>query len=389
MLNKTLLNDNNNNQIITEEITITSGVMKFNKRLVIKAMIHNHRAENSHRNIINNNTCYFLNDDNVVEEVPKWANKDNVRKRLRNKSYNLYKKHHNRQFKLLSERAERLGITPPKEKDLRPIVEGVVNFGNVYDIKNATEDERKAKTKAFNQSWTEEDLIILTELISKNLKEWAREFNLEILDVSLHTDEEGLIHAHYLTTHYDSETGMAAGIRNNKNNIGWRLQEIIAKGIDYFNNDSYSFKQTEGKNNRRKSMTKEELKEFRKEHTEIEEIKKEKDNLIIEKEQIENDKRELEYQLTLAKMEVDRIAMDLENMVNRLQDLDPNDKNDVKKKINTITASSDYNIGKGRMKGAIQAVNNLKKLSKALEKRYGINNSIVHQSKTKPTSPEE
>ncbi len=340
-----------------KNITISSGITEFKKEKVLHALIHNHRLEQSHKNIKNNNTNYFFNFKTMeIEKVKISADKKADRAKTRARARAVYKKHLDKQMALMIKRNEEKGVRKPYEKDLNPIAEGIVNFGNVYDIRNATKEERIANTKRFNEQYSEEEWKAIFEDIKNNLMEFARAEKIELLDITLHRDEEGLIHAHYLITNYNPETGEHLNIRRNKNGIGDRLQDKMAQNMEI-----WDLHRAKGRNGKKK-LTKEQLIALRNEKDELETTK-------LELEKTKNELRVLKNSMKEVKKESKKIIEILKFFIDELSTIDPNDKYGAKAKIEKLLKSAKYAIGKGKMDVAQSKLDHLEKILKAMDKK--------------------
>jgi len=338
-------------------ITVSSGITRFKKDQIISAMIHNHRLENSHRNIINDNANFFY-DMNTQQQgqIFIYEDKKEQRAKVRTKAKDTYKKHFDRQMELMTERNKEKGYKRPKAKDLNPIAEGVVNFGGVYDINNDTNEERIRKTEEFHNSFTEKEWGEIFHQIKTNLEEFCHQTKTELLDITFHRDEEGLYHIHYLVTNYNNQTGEHLNIRQNKNGRGDLLQDVICQNMG-----KYGMGRAKGRESK-KRMSKEELIRFREVNNELEETKKEleekKEELRILKNNIED-----------CKIEASKIIFTLNYFIEELSKIDPNDKYGAKDKLEQLLKSAQWAIGKGKMEVAQSKLDNLEKILKAMEKK--------------------
>lgn len=365
----------NNNQV-----TISSGITQFKKDSILKAMIHNHRLESKHRNIINDNTNYFYDMSNQEQkEILNYRDKVGQRATIKRQTKALYKKHFDNQMELMTERNKKKGYAKPKEKDLNPIAEGIVNFGNVYNVREDSEEVRLEKTKQFHEKYTEEQWREIFEQVKDNLIQFTNITNTELIDLTMHRDEEGLIHFHYLITNYNNQTGEHLNVRQNKNGIGDKLQDIIAKGFE-----EYEIGRAIGKKNGKKRLTKEELIELRSKNDEINQLKHElevskakvKETKEMALEVILDTERELKIinnnSRELVK-EGQRIFDIMKMIIEEFGDMDPNSKYNTKEKLNKIYNSAQLALGKDTQNFNIlqSKMDKFEKIVKAYDKKGG------------------
>ncbi len=363
----------NNNQI-----TISTGITRFKKKHIEQALIHNHRGENSHKNIINKNMNYYYNLDNQEQlELPVYVDKNYQRKTSRRQIRSLYKKHSDNQLNLMIERNKLKGFRPPKEKDLNPMAEGIVNFGNVWDIRNDSNDLRIKKSNEFHNNFSKEDWSLMFEQIKDNLMKFAKETNTELIDLTFHRDEGGLYHFHYVITNYNNQTGEHLNVRQNKDGIGDKLQDIICEGFE-----QWDIGRAQGKSKGKKRLTKEELIEIREKNEEINKLNQQ----IEEGKQKVKDIEEntLEAILT-AKEEVRTVINNANNVIEEtrryidimeyiikeLSDMDPNDKHKTKEKLNKILKSSKYAMGKDKFDIVIERMRKFEEVVDAFDNKGG------------------
>lgn len=365
-------------------ITVSSGITKFQMSNIINAMVHNHRLEESHRNIKNNNTNWKFNLHNQeLQDILIYPDKVEQRKAKRAKAKRWWNTHLKKQFDLMSERNKSRGYNPPKKKDLKPIVEGVVNFGNVYDVTNDSNEERIRKTNEFHNSYSEEEWQEIFNQIKDNLLEFCKQTGTELLDITFHRDEEGLYHIHYLITNYNNVTGESMNVRQNKNGIGYLLQDIVSSNLEEYNMTRVK----KGKKGR-KTLTKEQLIENR---TSKEKELKELDRKIekADKELIEfkDDTMEIkrEMYLLFEQSKIDFIAY--KNLIIALSQIDPSDKYGTKKNIDKVLKTADYLLSKGKIEVAIERFNKIENLVSAMDKTHGTDLSSILKDNNTPNNP--
>jgi len=152
----------------------------------------------------------------------------------------------------LKEEIKKLNISlkyPRWERLTAPIFEGLVAFGNVYDL-DSPKEERQKLTKEFNNLMIGEDqkpselMKKINSQVLKNIEKLEQELNIDIRKDSItwHLDEDGLIHAHYLGNNYNKETGQPIATpkksekATNKNTVskqvGELIQDIIADNME-------------------------------------------------------------------------------------------------------------------------------------------------------------
>lgn len=335
-------------------ITVSSGITKFKKDQILHALIHNHRLENSHRNIknLNTNFCYDI-ETGKQKKIIIPSNKEEARAEARERGRGIYQHHLDKQMELMIKRNEAKGVSKPKKKDLKPIAEGVVNFGGVYDILTHTNEERIKRTDKFHKSYTEEEWSKIFHQIKLNIEKFCAKTNQDLIDISFHTDEEGIYHMHYLVTNYNRETGEGLNVRHNKNGIGDMLQDIVCEGME-----EWGMGRAKGRKNKKK-MTKEELIAMR------DSI----DSANNELEQKQEELRVLEQSVKDCQIEASKIVFILNHFIDELSQIDPNDKYGAKSKIEKLLKTSQWAIGKGKMDVAQSKLDHLEKILKAMDKK--------------------
>jgi hypothetical protein len=236
--------------------TITSGVNKIKDNLRAR-LNHNYRYELSHKNVENNNIDTYIDNGKIIHFTAeeKRATEIKQKKADRTKWSEYEEEALNQQFKLLQKsKAEGRLKHIERKSRLNPIMEGIVAFGNVYTITEDTEII-KEKTKAFNTYVKENETQIISNIFH-NLNKFAKEFNTEISNIIFHYDEGGLVHCHYMIKNFDNKTGQSLDFKKNKNNIGYRLQDIICEGLG-----GLGFERGK-RDSRKRKMTKQQLVEF-------------------------------------------------------------------------------------------------------------------------------
>jgi len=250
-------------------LTITSGIAKTKDKIQDR-LKHNLRLEKSHRNIKNKKANYFITENGKIE-ISTISKKERQAKLEKLKEE--YQEALEENFLLLQKQKREGNISRMERKSrLRPITEGVVNFGGVYDIQKDTLEEIQEKTKKFNEA-IDANLDEVLNLVYKNLQEFAEEYNTDITNLVLHRDEQGIYHFHYLIKMYDKTTGEKLNFKHNKKNIGRRLQDKIAEGFEKF----HIHRTTPDKKTRKK--TKEQLIEYQEAQEENIKLKRENEEL--------------------------------------------------------------------------------------------------------------
>lgn len=198
---------------------------------ITKRLQHNYR-NNKHKNIINNNQNYSI-ENGIKKNINVQENrKDNIRASHHQKYKDFEEASLDENFKLLSKYRKDNKLNYPNIKRLNPLLEGVIHFGNVYEP-DCEEAERLEKTKIFNKRFMTDLDNGLLKQIEDNLKVIENEFNTTISNLVLHTDENGLNHFHFMIKNYD-ENGNSLNVKHNKNNIGVRVQDIISNKMGMF-----------------------------------------------------------------------------------------------------------------------------------------------------------
>ena len=252
--------------------TITSGINKIKDNLRAR-LNHNYRYEKNHKNIKNDNQNVQLSENGKLTYFTKEANYGKTKKQkkvLRNSWSDYEEDCRTEQFRLLQKSKAKGEVKNIERKSrLTPIKEGIVSFGEVYDKTEPAEIIRE-KTDKFNKWFKENQSPIISNII-ENLNKFAKEFHTEITNIVFHYDEGGLIHCHYMIKNYDMRNGQNLNIPKNRNNIGYRLQDIICEGLEHFD-------LVRGKrDSKKRKMTKEQLEEFevlQKENTQLRELNK-------------------------------------------------------------------------------------------------------------------
>ena len=185
---------------------------KLNVRLASHSSISNMRYENNHnlrttkkaRNQINNNLCFlsykgrdikYTNQDPLVLKI-----RDEISRKLSNEErrhIKLYNKHH--KYKL-------------REKRRRSFIGGVLTF------------PKKIQDVAIEKVW---------ELGKKAITEIAAHLDTTLYYITLHTDEEGLIHFQYSLNNFNNTNGRSLKIE--RSNRGEVLQDIAGKHFSEVN----------------------------------------------------------------------------------------------------------------------------------------------------------
>lgn len=269
-------------------ITISGRVDSENRATteeeICNRYIHNHRLENDHRNIKreNQNLYYDFKENELKIMTPPKVNKKEYRAKMRKKVRKEFQTLLDQQANTYREHKKSLGQNPKfVKKRLRPIIELVVSFGNVYNGKN--DPQRIEKTNQFNKSYSDSEWEEIFLQVKENLETFCIQNNSKLLDLTLHKDEGGQYHFQPIIQNFDSKTGLHLNI--DKREMSEKLHNCLAANMERFN----IHHQKENPVNRKGEKRNQSTEEYSKIVQENKDLKEENQRLRFENEQLQTE----------------------------------------------------------------------------------------------------